>query len=369
MTTAAVPGIAPGATGQDALDGLLVVEIASSFRVAYCGRLFADWGATVVKVERQGVADSQWQRAWLDRGKQSVLLDWETDEGAALLATLARKADVAVRDRASEGPDLGTLPESVVDTWLSDFGPDGPWADRPATDLTLSALSGMATSNNLAHRVPLREPGNQVDILTALAGFIGTLAALEFRHDGDLGQRVDISALEAMVNLLSPSVLQNSYQHGGPPRLPSRRGFMFDCSDGQVSVIVLPQRTWDFLVSLWNLPVDPGDPRFLTEPDRLAHYDEVRAILAPVIRKMTRRELFDQLAVIRIACGMLLSPDELRHDPHLSARGTFLPPRPSGATYPAPAIRVAGIPPHADAPSPEAGEHTALYASAESVPI
>ncbi|MCZ7577042.1 MAG: CoA transferase [Dehalococcoidia bacterium] len=89
-----------------------------------------------------------------------------------------------------------------------------------------------------------------------MAGFIGALTALANRMQTGEGQSVDVSALEAMVNVLSPSVLQHSYQ-GGPERKPSADGFLFDCADGKVSIIIASEQSWQTLVELWGLEVDP----------------------------------------------------------------------------------------------------------------
>ncbi len=324
----------------ESLSGLLVIDLSTGVRGGYCGRLFQDWGAEVVKVEIPSQSESVARSNWLHRGKQRLELDWRVTEGWVLLAQLAGSADVLITDTVVDGAEksVGKRAEALragnpglIHTAISDFGLGGPWESRPSSDLIVSALSGMCLINGVSGRMPLREPGNQTALVAALAGFMGTLAALEARTVDGLGQVVDVSALEAMVNVLSPSFLQNRYQEGGPARSESATGFLVDCLDGQVSIITSADQSWKTICEVWQLPIDAGDTRFSDNLSRRKNGAALRALLGPILMTRTRAEIFEELCLLRVPCGMLMSPAELLTDPHLRERGAFSEPQSSGA--------------------------------------
>lgn len=331
------------------LNGIKVIELSGGgIKASYCTKLFAEFGADVIKCELPDAFHDESKRIWLDSGKASVVIDWRLPDGDKLLRLLAKTADVVVWDDLTPYFDhtdweTGPGPARLIRVGISDMGSDGPLAHSACSDLVVSALSGMAYINGTAGRLPLREPGNQTAIVAALAGFIGALTALANRTQTGEGQSVDVSALEAMVNVLSPSVLQHSYQ-GGPERKSSADGFLFDCADGKVSIIISSERSWQTLVELWDLEVDPSDPRLASEGSRRVNLPAVRTLFEPVLRRKTRRELFEELCAVRVPCGMLLSPSELPDDPHLKARGSFCAVKSGGSTHqvPGPSFRIAG---------------------------
>lgn len=339
---------------MNALNGILVLERATSLRGAYCGKLLRDCGADVVKIELPGAARFTGQDRWPDAGKTVVSFDPRTPTGVELLDRLASRVDVLIDDEPFAGDDradsaaaVGERHPRLIVASITDLGRGGPWDDRPTTDLTVAALSGICSINGAAGQLPLREPGNQTAILAALTGFLGTLVALANRSLNGTGQRVDVSALEAVVNVLSPSVLQHSYRGQGPERSASAQGFLFRCADGQVSIILSADRSWQTLCDVWEVPVNRSDKRFTTQASRRVNIDAVRELLAPILAGKRRAEIFEQLSLVRVPCGMLLSPAELLQDPHLQSRGAFAPNdrgdgREAGRMVPAPGFRLLG---------------------------
>ncbi len=352
--------------GISLLAGLVAIEAGTTVKAGFCGKLLVDAGAEVIKLSLPEPDDPPFSE-WLDRGKASVVIDWRIPEGEALLGRLLARADVLVSDieppaEAAALRDAASRHPRLVHTALTDLGSIGPFAGRPATDLIVSALSGMCYINGQAGRQPLREPGNQASIAGALAGYIGTMAALANRCQTGEGQAVDVSALEAMVNVLSPSVLQCSYQDGAPHRHPSTDGFLFDCADGQVSIIISAQRSWDTILDIWGITIDPAEADRFTEASRRTNMPAIRALLAPVLAKKTRQEVFEELCMVHVPCGMLMTPADLPHDRHLRERGSF-DTLANGAraqrVFPGPGFRVANQPPTAERALPVRGADTA----------
>ena len=314
-------------TISPALEGTVVVEVSSEVRGRYCGRLFAELGARVVRVELpRSVLDAD--RPWLDPGKESVVLDWRTAAGAELLHEICAKADVLIEDQLDPEATNALATDSLaafsglVHVSLTPFGLKGPWAGRDAHDLNISALSGMALINQVGDGPPVSAPGPQTEIIAALSGFMGALAALEERDQSGLGQVVEVSSLEAMVNVLSPQVLQQSYLRGGGS--PAEVDFLFPCANGWISLYIVADPAWDVMVSVFELPVDADDPRFATQVARRNHFAAVRELVIPRLATYTRRELFDMLSAMRVVCGMVMEPRDLVDDVHLLERRAFV---------------------------------------------
>ncbi len=351
------------------LKGLRALEIGTGTKAGFCGKLLLDAVAEVIRVDLPDSAETAQFSPWLDRGKGSIVLDWHISEGLDLLRRLFEQVDVVVTDVEDAGEraaiaNLAAEQPRLVLTSLSDLGERGPFAQRPSSDLVVSALSGMCYINGEEGRLPLREPGNQTAIVAALAGFMGALAALIDRSQSGLGQAVEVSALEGMVNVLSPSVLQCSYQKGAPFRRQAADGFLFDCADGKVSIIISSQRSWETLLEVWGIVPDPAEAHRFTEKTRRTNMDAIRTLFAPVLLNKTRKEVFEDLCLLRVPCGMLLNPAELPFDEHLLARGSFdslsrsSPGAPAGP-FPGPGFRVAGQLPAAERCLPRLGEDTA----------
>lgn len=351
------------------LKGLRALEIGSGPKAGFCGKLLLDAGAEVIKVNLPDDPGGAALSPWLDRGKGSVVLDWRIEEGFSLLRRLFEQVEAVVTDVIVPGDrsaleTLAAEQPRLVFTSLSDLGHRGPFADRPSSDLIVSALSGMCYINGEAGRLPLREPGNQTASVAALAGFMGTLAALLDRSQSGLGQAVEVSALEAMVNVLSPSVLQCSYQDGPPYRRQAADGFLFDCADGKVSIIISSERSWETILEVWGIVPDPAEAHRFTEKTRRANMEAIRELFAPVLRNKTRKAVFEDLCLLRVPCGMLLNPAELPSDEHLLARGSFdslsrsSPGSPAGP-FPGPGFRIAGQVPTTERCLPRLGEDTA----------
>jgi crotonobetainyl-CoA:carnitine CoA-transferase CaiB-like acyl-CoA transferase len=341
---------------RDLLSGLLVVEIGCSLRAAFCGKLLADCGAEVVKIEPMDMSAQthEGERLWLDAGKRSVMLDWRAAPAVEVLTRLLVRSDVLIEDQPPGAlAARGLSPERLradnprlVHTSITDFGSDGPWMQRPATDLIISALSGMAALNGLDGRAPLREPGSQTYLLAALFGFIGTLTALINRDVTGRGQHVEVAALEAVASALTPYFLRASYQGTPQRRRKPGEDTLMRCRDGWLSLIPYSDRTWEALIALYGLKVNPNDPYFATEQQRRANIAQIREALSPVFAQRTRRELFEQLSPLRVLCGMVMRPDELPNDLHLTERGSFIRHSPTNGspagTLPGPGFRVAG---------------------------
>ena len=212
-----------------ALSDLRVVDLSNGIAGAFCSRMFADFGADVIKIESPSddptrilgpfpVEDADPEDSgmfmYLNVSKRGVTLDLETERGRSLAANLITSADVLVESfppGAMKSMDLGyealsvNNPELVMVS-ITPFGQTGPWRDWQATELVEYAASGLSYVNGSPEREPLKEPGFESSYQAGACGFLGAMTALAHRDFTGLGQRVDISIQEAAAATFRSSV-------------------------------------------------------------------------------------------------------------------------------------------------------------------
>lgn len=366
---------------SSALEDLLVVELATGVAGPYCGKMLADFGADVIKVELPegdpsravgpfpaGDADAGALFLWLNTNKRGITLDWRTRAGRRVLRELLSQADVLVDSRPTPtlsrlrlGPkSLAKLNPRLIVTSVTPFGRTGPWRDRPATDLTISALGGMSYLNGAVGEEPLREPGPQAEVVAGIFGYIGTLAALADRAVTGQGQAVDLSAMEAMLSVLTPYVTEYSYQGTHSQRGPRSSANLFRCQDGYVSMILTSQNAWLTLAKALGLGSTASESDVATGTSRYLNPDRVREVLEPALQGYTKLELFAMLMDSRINVGMVQSISDLKADQHLEARQYFAKVAGAGrgeVVYPGAPFRLAACPSGIRRLAPRLGEH------------
>jgi len=187
-----------------ALEGLRVIELAEEKGI-YCGKLLADLGADVVKVEISSSARDPFS-LYANSAKRSVALDLDAADGKATLAMLVATADLVIDSDASgrlDALDLGFdslrhMRPALVWTSITGFGLDGPMAGCASTDLSIAALGGAMHVTGAAEDPPVTLAGNQAWVVASTCAAAASLIALREATASGRGQRVDVSALEAM---------------------------------------------------------------------------------------------------------------------------------------------------------------------------
>jgi crotonobetainyl-CoA:carnitine CoA-transferase CaiB-like acyl-CoA transferase len=315
-----------GAPGG-ALSGLLVADFSRVLAGPYATMLLADLGADVVKVERPGAGDDT--RAWgppfapdgtatyflsVNRNKRSVALDLRAPEDAALARELIRRADVVVEnflpgtmERLSLGyEEMRERNPGVVYCSITGFG-DGLGAELPGYDLLAQAVGGlMSVTGEPGH--PTKAGVALVDVVTGLHAAFGILAALRHRDATGEGQQVSVSLL---TSLLSGLVNHSSaYLAGGvvPQAMGNRHPSIapyevFDAADRPLVIAAGNDRQFHSLCTTLGAPELAADPRFATNPSRVAHRD---ALVDELNRRLTARpaeEWFAALTEAGVPCG------------------------------------------------------------------
>jgi benzylsuccinate CoA-transferase BbsE subunit len=359
------------------LAGVRVVDCADRSG-ALCGRLLAGLGADVVLVEPPDGHDTRrlppfWDGApdperslffWFyAAGKRSVRLDATTPDGAARLARLVAAADVVVE---TGPPGAWTLrhPRLVVAS-ITPFGQRGPWARWRASDTVAQAAGGMLYVNGSPDAPPLRALGCQAYHQAGVLAAVGVLAALLARDATGRGQDVDVS-LQAAVTGSLEHVPGLFHQDGRVARRQgtlhwSRHFRVARCRDGWALLCTLGD--WTSLFE-WmradGFGDELADARFAEPSVRQAEAETCFAALDRWVAGYHVQELYEGAQLRRLPFAVVRAPAALLHDPHLAARGFFVPIEhpdlPALVPYPGAPFRVGHWPWRVQRP-PHCGEH------------
>jgi benzylsuccinate CoA-transferase BbsE subunit len=382
------------------LDGLSVVELAADPAGEMLGKLLAEMGAEVVKVEppegsptraigpfAHGRVDADHSLTfwYYNTNKRSVVVDYRSEEGRDHLARLATDADVFICTLAPSelralGIDLDALrhasPRLVV-VAITPFGLDGPWADRLSSDLVALALGNPLHSCGYDdHSIPPIRPGGDQGYQSAASfALMGLMLALVDRQKSEQGQLVDVGmhdCLAVNAELSNPYwfyprviVHRQTCRHAQPsPTQPA----IFRCGDDRLVyfvIFVTDQKAWETLVE-WidskGVAVDLLEPAYADPKFRQAHFGHIQEIVEVFFLLQTADEAYHGGQARGLPIGPINAPDELLEDEHLLARDFFVtvehddvPP----ALYPGAPFRFSEFGSATLRRAPKLGEHTA----------
>jgi crotonobetainyl-CoA:carnitine CoA-transferase CaiB-like acyl-CoA transferase len=313
-----------------------------------CGRLLADLGADVLRIEPPGGARSRsippfygaesLGFAFRNAGKRGATLELGAPAGRARLHKLLATADVLIEsfapaDRARLALDPGDVlarHPHLVFASLSDFGSRGPYRDWVATDDVLDAMGGMVFKAGIAAKPPLIPPAAiGVDVASFTAAYAVLLALYQRRLSG-AGQHIDYSTLLGIAqttdwSFCNASILRN----GNFPINEVRQGSgpvytIYACKGGYVRLIVLSPRQWRAMWEWLGKPEAFSDPHWETFVARLQNADLLTKLYEAHFANMSMEEVSEEAQRRGIVCTPVLRPDEVLNNVHLRARRTFV---------------------------------------------
>src|SRR5262252_10021209 len=322
------------------LSGRLVVSLEQAVAAPMCTCRLADGGARVIKVERpEGdfargydalVHGESAYFVWLNRGKESIVLDLGKPADKALLGAMLARADVFVQNlKPGAAAKLGfpiarlrrDFPRLIVCS-ISGFGESGPYAQRKAYDLLIQAESGLASVTG-GPEAPARVGVSVVDVATGMNAYEAILEALIARERSGEGAEISVSMFDAMADWMTVPLLQHE---GG--QTPARIGLahpsispygVFRTRDGaDVLISIQNDREWVVLArDVMGVAALAADPDFATNLARVKRRSETDGRVASSFGSMTVAELTQKLAGADIAFGRVSDPETLRQHPHL----------------------------------------------------
>ena len=315
-----------------------ILEI-GGYSAGFCGRLFAQAGHAVTRVETTqppAWASQEAMSLFLHPGKRRLYAD------PLRFAELASEADVVIveAETAEAAHALGyeqwSTPVKVV---ITPFGLTGPKCNWRATPSTLLAMGGYSQIVGDAGRAPLSLPGHYVEFQGAQFAYA---AANGCRLAGQ-SSVVDISLYESLLALSQFTTVMWSCAK----RVRSRHGSdfywvvpsnLFACADGWVYINTVPT-FWDAMTTFLELPELTIDPRFTDNDLRMQHRDALHELIAQALASVTKAEIRRRSVAARIPAGVVLTFDEVLQDEHLAQREFWQQIQsPNGRVYRAPSL-------------------------------
>jgi crotonobetainyl-CoA:carnitine CoA-transferase CaiB-like acyl-CoA transferase len=351
--------------GPRPLAGVRVLDLTRVLAGPLGTMILGDLGADVVKVERPDGGDDlrAWGPPWtedgvspyflaVNRNKQSIGLDLKADVGREVFRRLVRAADVVVenfRPGTLDGLGLGwdvlrAENPRIVHVSLTAYGSSGPYRDLPGYDIVIQAMGGLMSVTGEPDGRPMRVGVAIVDVLAGTYIAIAILAALRERDRTGDAQRVELSLLDVELASLV-NVAHNQLIAGQPPRRlgnahPSIVPYeTFATADGHLALAVATEDQWVRFCEAIDASALAGDPRFDRNRDRVAHREDLMAILVPTLATRPTSEWIDALRAADIPCGPVNTVDRILDDPGVRDSGLLRTiERPDGP------IRVVGSP-------------------------
>lgn len=336
-------------TSELPLGGIRVLDLAGPLG-SYCGRLLADAGADVVKVEppegdplrhrppfagdRPG-PQSSLSFAYYHANKRGVVLDYRRPEAAAALADLGANADVVVLTPTVREPVAGFDPADGQLAWagpqtvvcsITPFGLTGPYRTWRATHLISHAMSGLMYVQGSPEGPPVVVPGQQLYDFTGTHAAVAVLTALRARPRAG-GQLIDISAHE----VLTQSCF-DIYSYTNSALIGRRRpratqysgGGSWPCRDGVIEFTASTDKHWFALMELLGHPAELSDPSWAHPVVRHPYEDKIIEVMRPLIAAMSREDFFVRGQQLGLPCTVINTVGDFVDDQQPRSRGFFV---------------------------------------------
>jgi crotonobetainyl-CoA:carnitine CoA-transferase CaiB-like acyl-CoA transferase len=376
------------------LAGLRVLELARILAGPWAGQMLADLGADVIKVERKGTGDDT--RGWgppfvegtddkhigsayfhaANRGKRSIEMDFETEDGRRIVRKLAARSDVLIENfkvggLAKFGLDYKSLAPDclrLIYCSVTGFGQDGPYAKRAGYDLMAQGMGGMMDLTGMADGPPTRVGVAISDIFTGCYSVIGILSALAQREKTGKGCYVDTALVDSTVGVLANQALNYLVSGEIPKRIGNSHPNIvpyqeFPVADGHVIVATGNDNQYVKFCNVIGGTELAQNPAYKDNIGRLKHRNELVPKLAALTSKMKRDELLAKLETQGVPAGPINNLEQVFNDAQVKHRGMKLDlPSKAAKKGTIPGVRtpivIDGWRAASDRPSPRLGEHS-----------
>jgi len=372
---------------ERALAGLRVLDLANNIAGSYCAKLFADFGADVIKVEPPKEGNPLRKRApfykdekdkeksgmffYLNTNKKSITLDITKKEGANVFKKLVKDTNLVIEDfepgKMKEWglsyDELKQINPNLVMTSITWFGQDGPYKDYKATNFTAYGLGGAMYVMRPTRWPDVRPAilgGYQAEYTAGLIGYITSMAALAMGKSA----WIDLSVMEAVTSTLTGIMGDYAYLGFYRRTLPwAIHGFPtqenYPCKDGYVNLTPGIGGT-QAIAELIGKPEEKDNPLLVKAGARVKEPEKFEALILPWLKEHTKWEITEKAQKLRLAFAPILSPAELFDDPQLKEREFFAKvnhPEMGEVTYAGAPAKLSDTP-WKEGRAPLLGEHT-----------
>lgn len=368
------------------LAGVSVLELGTMYAAPTCGRMLRDFGAEVVKVEDPSTGD--YARHWtpqknglslgfarLNAGKRSVGIDLRQSDGRDLVRRLAATVDVVVesfRPGRLESWGLGyeALAENnpgLILTRVSGFGQTGPYKERPGFGTVAETASGYAFINGWPDTPPTSPPFGFADSIAGISAALGTAMALYRRERTGAGDVVDVALYEPLMFIMGDVILKYATlgeiqaREGNGTGSASPRGIYQASDGGWLSIAASNEVIARRLFRAMGRPELSDDPRFATNPARMANNDAIQQEVSGWVASLPRAAVLKTLDEFEVVSSAVNDARDIVGDPHFAERtlveltgSSLLGP----AVMPGPVLHMASAPAPVYDGVPSIGEHT-----------
>lgn len=325
------------------LEGLTVVSLEQAVAAPFATRQLADLGARVIKIERasgdfargydRSVNGMSSYFVWLNRGKESVVLDLKSSEGQAALQELVSRADVLVQNLAPGAAErLGVgaddalaLNPRLIHASLSGYGRGGSYEQKKAYDLLVQCEAGLLSVTGTPES-PAKAGISIADIGAGMYLYSGVLTALLQRATTGTGDVLEVSMLEALGEWMSQPYFYAQYGGAPPVRSGAQHASIapygpFEARDGTVFFSIQNEREWAvFCTDVLGEPEVAQDPRFASNSERVAHRDALHERIGRAFAQLSADEAEARLEGAKIANARLRDMSEYAAHPQLEER-------------------------------------------------
>ncbi|KPK90977.1 MAG: hypothetical protein AMJ94_08065 [Deltaproteobacteria bacterium SM23_61] len=383
---------------QKHLEGIRVIDLTAWLAGPFVSLNLAAMGAEVIKIERpkagdpcrwnppfagpQGVSharktDEDTSLLYLkrNRGKKGISLNLQSEWGKEIFRQLVKKGDVVIENFAPgtmdrlgfDYPRLKAINSRIIYCSIAGYGQNGPYRDRAAFDLTIQGMSGIMGVTGFPDGPPTRCGAWIGDMIPALYGVCGILAALASREKTGQGERIDISMQDSCFSLIMDEALDLHLSLGIPMRTGNRNPRLapwnvYAAADGYLAICVASNEQWIAFLEAIGREDLKEDSRFKNQEGRFKHSDEVEIVVKEWLKGLTQEGALRTLRAKKVPCDAVPEIPEVLEDPQLKARGMMpelLHPQ-SGPT----GLKTAGFPVHFSerpggysSPAPSIGQH------------
>ncbi|MBS0276559.1 MAG: CoA transferase [Proteobacteria bacterium] len=333
--------------------GLLVLDLTRVLAGPYAALMLGELGARIVKVEppvkgddsrhigpfvktKTGKVKSGYFMS-VNRGKQSIALDLKAEADRRIFEALLARADVLIENyRGGTMEKLGYGYDALKDKYpkliyaaVSGFGHTGPYSHRPAYDMVAQAMGGVMSLTGHPGGPPTRVGTSTGDLTAALFATIGITTALYDRQRTGKGQKVDVAMLDSQVAVLENAISRHVATGEIPGKLGSRHPSIapfaaFATQDGHIVIAAGNDDIWARVCKVMGREELARDPRFLTNPLRVQHVDEMAAEMEKALAAKTSKEWLAALETEGVPCGPINTVADVMADPQVLSRNMIV---------------------------------------------
>ena len=330
------------------LEGVKVLDLSEDIAGSFCGRLLADYGADVLKLEPPGGAalrrmgpffgdDPHPEKSLfflvMNLNKKGATLNLETVTGRDILKALVPQVDVVIETwRPGYLPSIGLgyevleqLNPELVMTSITPFGQTGPYSQYQGEEIVNYAMGMILSISGVQGREPLKHGGFQAQYEGGLNGAAVTSIALFGRENTGQGQHIDVSITECVASTMMATQTMYSFMGGTQARRRPSGGMFgqtMPCADGWIIVQAGGGASWEDIAGFFEAP-ELLETRFSDPSQRPLHGEELDRIIIDAIKDQSKWDLFHKAAQARILFGVVQSPSELAECPQLEARDFY----------------------------------------------